>query len=310
MPSRFMVSWAARAEGTTVVPAASTSSLVSLAFYLQLLQLACALWLRMYVHYLGQYALLRALRVPVYDFSPLVYSMTLKYIPDALPPEVEMYVVLVGPCAALAAFGALCALSWAGPRALGFVPDTLARFVAFFGVATVLDSVLIALVDAAAGRYDCAARVPDTCGALGAGAVACQCSEGDAWRLYRRFDQEGGGGAIGAVLTVLMYAGVAVLALLALYLYVLLLHLGGRMVDTFRRLQAREESFRVPGDFELSAGELRALLARARKWRGPKGQLRRLAVVEVETPLGAARAVPPLGARWKTLCRKRAMGAS
>lgn len=40
-------------------------------FWLQAAQLAIALWLRVYLHYLGQYFYLRALRVPVYDFSPL-----------------------------------------------------------------------------------------------------------------------------------------------------------------------------------------------------------------------------------------------
>jgi len=74
----------------------------------------------------------------------------------------------------------------------------------------------------------------------------------------------------------------ATLAALCLYYHLLHVHLGGRLLDTHRRVHATAHQLFTPHDLELSAVELRAVLARAKKWRGPKGEERRLVVSEYE----------------------------
>jgi hypothetical protein len=247
-------------------------------FYLALVQLLCALYLRLFVHFAGQYFYLRALRVPVYDFAPLPYAMLLKYIPDALPVEVEVGLVVLGPVAVLAVFVVGCVISFLSQRLVGGFPTPLSRFLLYWGVGAVLDPLLIALVDAAAGRFDCDGRYP-ACAADIAG-IACRCSEGDAWKLGRHFSVQEGSGVPGAVLTAILYAVLVLVAALSLYTYTLQLHLNGRMIDTYRRLHGGDEVFSTPADFEVSPTELETIVARAHRWRGVRGEVRRVAVCE------------------------------
>lgn len=247
-------------------------------FWIQFVLLLIALWLRIYIHYLGQWLFLRSLRIPVYEFSPQVYTATLKYVSDVLPNEVEIGVVVIGPIAVLVVFSVFMGFSWACQRLVGFFPEIPSRFVAFFGFAGVLDAVLITVVDAAAGRYDCASRQA-ICG-TNVASPECTCSEGDAWKLYNRFTAQEGSGVVGIVLTVFMYLVVMVLAAFLLYAYLLHLHLNGRMIDLFRRLHAEEPKFALPHDFEVSPAELREVVSRAQRWRGARGATRKIAVCD------------------------------
>lgn len=251
----------------------------TLNFWIQFIQCIAALWLRMYVHYLGQYIFLRSINVPVYAFTPLPYTMTLKYVSMALPAEYELVVILLGPVSTLCVFLGFCVITYCIQKLFGRFPTAFARFIAFFGVFTVLDSLLIVIVDAAAGRFNCATRFPNTCGLLGPGSESCICSDGDAFRLYTRFDKDSGGGAIGIVLTIIVFFVIIVCSLLALYLYTLFLHMNGRMMDIYRRLNGIEDRFRIPDDMEISAADLTSIIERSRQWKGVDGQCRRVAIV-------------------------------
>ena len=48
------------------------------------------------------------------------------------------------------------------------------------------------------------------------------------------------------------YVGLGVLAGFLLYLYLLYVHMNGRMLDVYRRLHGSTESFFVPHDFEVT----------------------------------------------------------
>lgn len=146
--------------------------------------------------------------MPVYSYDTLPYAATVKYVPDALPEEVELGVVALGPAFVVGAFTALVGFAASVQAVLGTFPHVASRFVAFFGLAAVFDPLLILAIDAIAGRYDCAARFPSC--AVNAAATDCPCVEGDAWILYRRFQNDEGSGVVGAVLTALVYLVVMV----------------------------------------------------------------------------------------------------
>lgn len=256
----------------------SFGSALTFDFWLQLALLLVALWLRIYLHYLGQWFYLRILRIPVYAFTPLPYACTLKYVADALPNEVEIGAVLIGPAFVIACFGIFAGISWLCQAVLGTFPEIPSRFIAYFGLAAMLDPPLIAIVDAAAGRYDCAARFP-AC-ATDIASALCECSEGDAWKLPARFVAEEGSPVVGIVLTVFAYLVLMLLAGFGLYAYLLRLHLDGRMIDLFRRLHGEEDRFSIPHDFEVSPSELQWIVSRAHRWRGPRGTTRRVAVCD------------------------------
>lgn len=253
---------------------------LSFEFWASLLLALLALWLRIYIHYLGQYTFLRFMRIPVYAFTFLPYSATLKYVPDAVPYEVEIGVVTLGPASVLIVMAVMAIGAWAYQAATRTgVSEALSRFIAIFGMLSIIHPALIAIVDVAAGRYDCTQRVPACLISLAA--EACTCSEGDAWKLGRRFAVEDGSPLVGIVLTICIYLVAAIAGAFLTYAFTLNTHLNGRLRDVYRRLHASEADFFVPRDDELSANELRDVLARAKRWKGPDGASRHVAIIDV-----------------------------
>ena len=69
-----------------------------------------ALWLRVYIHYLGQWVYLKAIGAAVYGFEPLLERCVLKYVASTLAPVKEIGVVIMGPAACCLA---MCFFMWA-----------------------------------------------------------------------------------------------------------------------------------------------------------------------------------------------------
>jgi hypothetical protein len=301
-------------------------------YWASLALLLAALWVRVYVHYVGQWLLLRALRVPVYGLTPLPFSAVLAYDPGPLPLETLVALVAAGPLAVCLVFAGVVALqavarallrcvtaprrrsglsTWMTvPSFFSSLPapllDVLCRLTASLGLAAALDPLLVLLVDAAAGRYDCAARYaacssssswaagstslssstsssgsgggPSLTALLGAGVAggttgSCECSAADAWVLPLRFASSDGSPAAGIVLTALLYAGLTAAAVLLLLYYLLSpLHRGGVLADAVgRRCASVRYTVALPHDLSLTRSELLAAVQAATAWRGGGG---------------------------------------
>ncbi|CAM9913527.1 unnamed protein product, partial [Ectocarpus sp. 12 AP-2014] len=246
-------------------------------YWLAVMVFVGALWLRVYIHALGQWFLLYALGVPVFSFTPRLWEFAIKYMDRSSSLGVEIAFVWWGPTFVMLCFAAVAALArlW-GLAACGGkgggggegVPEAFSRFVAAFGVAAGLDPYLLFIVDFMAGNHDCSSKCFDYT------SPTCRCHEGDSWKLYVRLDAEEGAGISGALLTVMIYAFVSITTALILHQYLLHAHMNGRMLDVWRRLNADEDNFFIPHDLELSAAELQHACVRARKWRGPNGARR------------------------------------
>ncbi|OQR96964.1 hypothetical protein ACHHYP_12840 [Achlya hypogyna] len=250
----------------------------SLHFWIMLAVLLVALWFRVYVHYLGQWIYLRGANVPVFTFAPALTTCVLKYIWSTVPSSVEVVSICVGVLFNMLMFTGLMLLAYVCQRVLGDFPELASRFIACFGLGTVLDPVLIFLVDLLEHNYACAS-LPECADPT---AAACTCSEGDAFKLYARYVISEGTGIVGAVLTLLLYGILMSLAAVLFYTYLLHLHMNGRMLDVYRRVHAREGTFFVPHDFEVSAPEVRRLCDRAGRWKSITGASRKTAVCEYE----------------------------
>ena len=69
-----------------------------------------------------------------------------------------------------------------------------------------------------------------------------------------------------------------IVASILFYNYLLLQHFNGRVWDLYWRLSALEQDIFVPEDLELSTSELRWVCSKAARWRGPKGDRRKVKV--------------------------------
>lgn len=85
---------------------------------------------------------------------------------------------------------------------------------------------------------------------------------------------------------------VSIATALILHQYLLHAHMNGRMLDVWRRLNAREDDFFVPHDLEVSAAELQHACMRARRFNGAGGSRREVVVHDFH----ATEENPPEGA--------------
>lgn len=246
----------------------------SLEFWLTLIILVIAFILRIWLHYLGQYIYLKALRVPVYDFTFMFYTAVMKYIQEAIPLEIEILEVCIGPLTNIIVFIILMMIGWLCRKMLGGVTDVMSKFLCWWGVCTFFDPLLILLVDLISHNYDCSrlSRCSDV------SSSDCTCSGGDAMKLYLFFKRTEGNGIVGVFITILIYGCLMTLAFFALYTYMLYIHMNGRMLDIYRRLNGSHDTFYIPDDFEISSNELIFICSKANKWTSPEGTQKRIGV--------------------------------
>jgi hypothetical protein len=248
-------------------------SSMSLECCMQLCLLFTALYVRIYIHFIGQWIYLKSVSVPVYSFQPLPYEVNLKYVPDALPMETELAVVVMGPLATYVVFVAFVLLSVVATRVVGRFPVILSTFVVYCGLSSLLDPVLILIFDLCAGNFSCSNNAACQSSVTDPN---CHCRDGDAFKLYRKFQSQDGSGVVGIILVILVYVVFMFVVLVSLYTFVIKLHNNGRLLDLYRRQTARESEVLLPHDAEVSISELQSVVARAQQWTGARGTKRRV----------------------------------
>uniref|UniRef100_A0A0G4HE00 Uncharacterized protein n=1 Tax=Chromera velia CCMP2878 TaxID=1169474 RepID=A0A0G4HE00_9ALVE len=133
-----------------------------------------------------------------------------------------------------------------------------ARVINAFGLVTVLDPVLILIVDCATLNF----------------------TRGDAFRLYNIFLDREGNGAVGAIVTAFIFITMSFFCLFCYYTYLLNLHLNGRIRDVYNRLVGEVGNFFVPFDSEVSERQLRFVCMKAKEWQGITGEVRKIEVTD------------------------------
>ncbi|XP_078147669.1 uncharacterized protein ofcc1 [Centroberyx gerrardi] len=244
-----------------------------------MLLLALMWFVRLYLHYCSQWLYLQAMAVPVNKFQFHAHTVDLVYQSSLLHTREELAMVVVGPLTLNAVTFLLVLIRWGCQQIFGSLPSFTSKFIMAQGVWTVLDPLAVFAVDAVLGRL---AYSPDT-------------PVGDAAKLYWHFYRADQSGAAGVVITLFLYAVLFLLSVTILSIYLLRFHNDGRMLDVFQRLRAKEGSYFLPQDLELSNQELSYIVKKAEQWRGFNGERRKVAVYDYiwteEDPLAGS--APP-----------------
>lgn len=251
----------------------------SLDFFVTTLVLLVALWVRVWLHYLAQYLYLTAYGAPVFAFQMQALQISFKYMSTSIPQAVEVGLVAIGPLALNVFFLALCLAGGLFHALAGFIPDACSKFVACFGLASVLDPLLVLIVDLGYRNFDCDQR-PGCGGTGGYVSPDCACFVGDFMKLWARTHRDEGSGITGLLVTLILYSGTAIASALVLAEYFVRVHRNARVLDLSRRLCAPADEFFLPADFEVSHDELCNVCLRSETWRGPGGTRRRVVVHE------------------------------
>ncbi|EGD74627.1 hypothetical protein PTSG_05991 [Salpingoeca rosetta] len=238
-------------------------------FWITVACLLLCFWARLYLHYAGQWVFLQALRVPVTEFTVRSFTVNLGYQPSLLLVREQLGVVAFGPIAVAILMVFFIAVAGLARYVFGRFPEIGYRFILAWCIMTVLDPLLILIVDLALERWKYDGVEP----------------VGDAFKLYWHFDHSDDGGLPGIFITAFVYIVIMFASAMATYLYLLRLHLNAAILDLYRRLTATPDDTFVPYDNELSIQELDYLVRKAEQWRGQRGERRKVAVYDhVWTP--------------------------
>jgi hypothetical protein len=235
-----------------------------------------ALWLRIYVHYLAQYLYLQSIPTPVYGYNGNALDVIFKYSSESISNSNEIALVALGPISLMVVFSAVMFFASLFYRFSDYLPLVLSKFFAAFGMACVFDPVLTFLVDLLYHNYDCesvnSACIEDYT------SNACDCFEGDFIKLWNRMERLEGSGITGGIITIIVYIATTIVSAQLLYHYLVYIHRDGNILDLWRRINAPEEEFFLPHDFEVSSKELAQICKKVKTWRGPSGFTRILTV--------------------------------
>ncbi|XP_061661545.1 uncharacterized protein ofcc1 [Syngnathoides biaculeatus] len=229
-----------------------------------MLLLALMWFVRLYLHYCSQWLYLQAIAVPVNKFRFHAHTVDLVYQSSLLHTREELAMVVVGPLTLNAVMFLLVLIRWGCQQIFGSLPSFTSKFIMAQGVWTVLHPLAVLAVDAVLGHLSYSPDRP----------------VGDAAKLFWHFHRIDQSGAAGVAITVFLYAVIFLLSITILGIYLLRFHNNGRMLDIFQRLTAKEGTYFLPQDLELSNQELSYIIKKAEQWRGFNGERRKVIVYD------------------------------
>ncbi|XP_070533195.1 uncharacterized protein [Ptychodera flava] len=222
-------------------------------------------FVRMYVHYIGQWVFLNLITIPINQFNFYPYTVDLNYQQSLLHTREEIAVVVLGPFSNIFLLIAMICLSWLCQKVMGSFPSLGSKFIMAYGIMTFLDPIWILIVDACLGRVKYTS---------GDDPIA------DASKLYYNFYRLQNNGLVGIFMTIFLYIFCMFTTVVIIYMYFLRLHNNGRMLDTYHRLSSLNDEFFVPFDLELSIHELSYIVKKSEQWRGEEGERRKTAIYD------------------------------
>jgi len=224
--------------------------MLSANFWITIVLFILTLWIVIYGHYLGQYFWLYVFNVPISTFKSEWYRFELEYSRTAVRNDIVA--IIAGPASCELFFCFLWLVTWAFQRLLGDFPKLGSKFVATLGILTVFDFLIILIAD-------CLAR---------------DWTNGDAFKLYDFFDRKEGNGSVGIILTIIIYSGLVIIFASLLYVYLLLHHMNGRLLDIYNRLAGSITTFFIPDDMEISHRYLKWVCHKSKKFKGANEERR------------------------------------
>lgn len=226
-------------------------------------------WLRIYVHYFGQYLwLISSWHQPsgIYEFTVKAWTVVIKFHVDTLSAVItESFVVVIGTVSNQLCFLAMIAFTYFFLRSYGSFSDAGFRFLLAYGINVMFDPVSIVVVDALSQNWS-----------------------GDYFKIYNAYSTNITDiGYAGAFLTITLAIVMMLISFVLLFYYITQLHMNGRMMDVYHRLHSDEGHFYVPNDLELSVRTLRYILGRSKKWTGFHGTKRKVLVREPQAAVAS-----------------------
>jgi len=185
------------------------------------------LWMRMLLHNVGQYILLKSLDCPVTEVSISWYQVKVVY--GFWNVAQEIGVVVVGPLTNTALFWFMTRVINVSQNQILCFPRILSKAFVWFGFFTIFDFFLIAIID-----------------------FATQDDTGDLFKLYNYFEKASAAGFIGYFMTFILQFLILLVNIILFYNHILFIHHDAKIADIYLRISGKGRDYFVPYDNELS----------------------------------------------------------
>jgi hypothetical protein len=119
----------------------------------------------------------------------------------------------------------------------------------FYGIGTLFDFFLILIVDLIIQ----VSFVPNI-----------QNWDGDCFKIYNFYTRYEGSGVVGIFLTLFVYFILMAINTILIYNYLIFVHMNGRLLDTYSRLQGNINHFFIPRDNEVSKEYVEWVIGKSR----------------------------------------------
>ena len=184
------------------------------------------------MHYLGQYVFLKMINCPVTRLDFRWYKIKLEYSYwDWLQ---QIGVIMVGPGANTLLFIFMATVCYLSQWLILCFPPKLCKFIAWYGLASMLDFFLIIVID-----------------------MANQDTDGDLLKLYNYYARVQNSGFIGLFITFLVQFLILILNVFLFYYYICFIHCDARIQDIVIRITGTGKGYYIPFDNEISFNYLK-----------------------------------------------------
>ncbi|XP_067943495.1 uncharacterized protein [Watersipora subatra] len=238
-------------------------------FWSVIVVLIVTFFIRIYVHYIGQWLFLTSQSIPINDLVLLPYTVQIMYRNTLLHTVEEIVVVGMGPMSVFVIFALGVLFSFCTIRALGSFPNIGHKIIMAFGFQALMDPFFVTIMDAGLQTWD----LPN---------LPANSASADFSKLYWLFVRTEGTGLGGIFITICIYMFTAFISGSLIYMYFLRGYNNGRMIDVYWRLHSPSNMIYMPYDLEISFPELDSICKKAELWRGEEGERRKISVYDYE----------------------------
>ena len=188
--------------------------------------------IRMVVHYLGQFVFLKLINCPVTELEFRWYQVKLVYSYWDMIQQIG--VVCMGTLSNTFLFLFMATVCHFSQKYIMCFPPKLCKFIAWYGLGTMLDFFLIAVID-----------------------FANQDEDGDLFKLYNYYARVQNSGFIGLFITFLVQFLTLIVNVFIFYYYICFIHCDARIEDIVIRITGTGKGYYIPFDNEISFNYLK-----------------------------------------------------
>lgn len=227
----------------------------SVEFYTTIFLYILIFFLRLYIHFYGQYLFLLFFG-PVldYEFNPLYVKF--KYVSTSLTFPEEILLVLSGTFSVTIIFIVFILFELLIFKYSGIFSKSMSFFFALFGLVIIFDPILVLIIDLIFHNYGCSSM--ESCTEYYSS--KCDCYYGDFVKLWERTSLQDRNGLSGCFLTILLYIFLFFINTIIFYIYIINIYNNGIIKDLYNRVNNPEDNFFIPHDNELSIIELNNII--------------------------------------------------